>query len=51
MHLSLHFVVALWQYFRFFDVEIHIQAATKIAITNAVQADDNLSAVKKWPYH
>ena len=35
MHLSLHFVVALWQYFIFFDVEIHIQAATKIAISNA----------------
>ena len=44
MHLSLHFVVTLWQYFTFFDVEIHIQAATKIAIVN-------LSAVKKWPYH
>ena len=48
MHLSLHFVVTLWQYFTFFDVEIHIQAPTKIAITNAI---DNLSAVKKWPYH
>ena len=35
MHLSLHFVVAMWQYFIFFDVEIHIQAATKIAISNA----------------